>query len=177
MTASGPFALGPSAMSGSPAPRRGVPRSSFMAPVTLSGLPPTHVDPQPGAGPSGNAAPSPKKGKGAGKILDYGWEVSKNDYDDEMDAYSDPDEGVEIVDMDDVRQMDWMAPEVLRRDRAVTKKKRRKLEIKSEPPHSPVGAKWKGKGKGTTNSLVVYFGSDMNSQKLKKRSIWQTLWT
>jgi DNA-directed RNA polymerase III subunit RPC4 len=38
------------------------------------------------------------------------------------EVYSDPDDGVEIVDMENVRQMDWMAPESLRKDRQTTKK-------------------------------------------------------
>ncbi|KAJ3497926.1 hypothetical protein NLJ89_g10286 [Agrocybe chaxingu] len=39
------------------------------------------------------------------------------------EVYSDPDEGVEIIDMENVRQMDWMAPESLRKERQTTKKK------------------------------------------------------
>ena len=35
----------------------------------------------------------------------------------EEEEYSDPDEGVEIVDMENVRQMDWMAPESLRKEK------------------------------------------------------------
>jgi DNA-directed RNA polymerase III subunit RPC4 len=34
----------------------------------------------------------------------------------EEEAYSEPDEGVEIVDINDVRKMDWMAPETLKRE-------------------------------------------------------------
>lgn len=37
--------------------------------------------------------------------------------------YSDPDEGVEIVDIEDVKRMDWMAPETLRRVKDKPKKK------------------------------------------------------
>lgn len=32
------------------------------------------------------------------------------------EVYSEPDEGVEIVDMRDIRKMDWMAPETLKRE-------------------------------------------------------------
>ncbi|KAJ7449538.1 RNA polymerase III RPC4-domain-containing protein [Mycena latifolia] len=46
----------------------------------------------------------------------------------EEEVYSDPDEGVEIIDMEDVRQMDWMAPESLRKERRHTKKKIKKEE-------------------------------------------------
>jgi len=44
------------------------------------------------------------------------------------EVYSDPDEGVEIVDMDLVRQMDWMAPEVLQKERQNIQKKIEKEE-------------------------------------------------
>jgi len=44
------------------------------------------------------------------------------------EVYSDPDEGVEIVDMDLVRQMDWMAPEVLQKERQNIQKKIKKEE-------------------------------------------------
>ncbi|KAJ7634160.1 RNA polymerase III RPC4-domain-containing protein [Mycena polygramma] len=46
----------------------------------------------------------------------------------EEEVYSEPDEGVEIVDMEDVRQMDWMAPESLRKERRHAKK------VKKEEP-------------------------------------------
>jgi len=45
------------------------------------------------------------------------------------EVYSEPDEGVEIVDMSDIRKMDWMAPETLKREsdhkRRVKPKKKR----------------------------------------------------
>jgi DNA-directed RNA polymerase III subunit RPC4 len=47
---------------------------------------------------------------------------------DDEEVYSDPDEGVEIVDMDLVRQMDWMAPEVLQKERQNIQKKVKKEE-------------------------------------------------
>jgi hypothetical protein len=53
----------------------------------------------------------------------------------EQDEYSDPDEGVEIVDMENIRQMDWAAPESLRRDRNEGRKKkafRIKKEVSAE---------------------------------------------
>ncbi|RDB20935.1 DNA-directed RNA polymerase III subunit rpc4 [Hypsizygus marmoreus] len=110
MTASGPFAMGP-ALAGNNA-RRAVPRSNF-APIPI-----------PGAGTAlgsslvRGAAPSLKregdlKGKGV---------VAKVQEDEEV--YSDPDEGVEIVDMEDVRQMDWMAPESLRKEKRQKKAKK-----------------------------------------------------
>ena len=80
MVASGPFALGP-AMSGSE--RRGAPRSNF-APVTPLGGGGSSSNL--GAGLTKTAGPSLKKENEHTKIL-------------EEDAYSDPDEGVEIVDI------------------------------------------------------------------------------
>lgn len=59
------------------------------------------------------------------------------------DAYSDPDEGVEIVDMDDVRRMDWMAPESLRKEKVGDKKKKKDANLKKEE-----GQPAKGKAKG-----------------------------
>jgi DNA-directed RNA polymerase III subunit RPC4 len=43
------------------------------------------------------------------------------------EVYSDPDDGVEIVDIENVRQMDWMAPEILRKDRQYTKNVKEEL--------------------------------------------------
>ena len=44
--------------------------------------------------------------------------ISEGDMKVESDeeVYSEPDEGVEIVDMNDIRKMDWMAPETLKRE-------------------------------------------------------------
>ncbi|KAI0741928.1 RNA polymerase III RPC4-domain-containing protein [Daedaleopsis nitida] len=116
MTASGPFAMGPAlaGMSG----RRTAPRSNF-APIM----------PQPaggggaaklGAGLTQTTAPSLKRDKERDK------DAREKE---EMEEYSDPDDGVEIVDMENVRQMDWMAPESLRREREAGKKKGRKVKI------------------------------------------------
>jgi DNA-directed RNA polymerase III subunit RPC4 len=45
------------------------------------------------------------------------------------DVYSDPDDGVEIVDMDQVQKIDWMAPDILRKERRKdTKIKQEKLD-------------------------------------------------
>lgn len=46
----------------------------------------------------------------------------------EDEMYSDPDEGVEIIDMENVRTMDWMAPESLRKGKKTAKKKKMKAE-------------------------------------------------
>ncbi|KAG6915268.1 hypothetical protein DXG01_012403 [Tephrocybe rancida] len=109
MTASGPFAMGP-ALAGNTAARRAVPRSNF-APT-----------PMPGSGPSlgsslvKGAAPTLKR-----ESASKGKETKE---DEEAEVYSDPDEGVEIVDMENVRQMDWMAPESLRKERQHKKVKK-----------------------------------------------------
>jgi DNA-directed RNA polymerase III subunit RPC4 len=61
------------------------------------------------------------KGKGTEKSME----------EEEEEVYSDPDEGVEIIDMEDVRQMDWMAPESLKKERRVSRKMKK---IKKEEP-------------------------------------------
>ena len=65
----------------------------------------------------------PREGKGG--------EKDKKE-EEEGEVYSDPDEGVEIVDMDNVRTMDWMAPESLKRERSAHKKKKVKVEDKGK---------------------------------------------
>ena len=63
-----------------------------------------------------------KKGgeSGKGKV--------KEDGEGEEEVYSDPDEGIEIVDMENVRSMDWMAPESLRREKSRNGRKKKKRE-------------------------------------------------
>ncbi|KAJ7695186.1 RNA polymerase III RPC4-domain-containing protein [Mycena rosella] len=112
MTASGPFAMGP-AMSGNNA-RRSVPRSNFAIPN------PTSDRSSLGAGLT--RLPSTKKENDL-----KGKDKDKPAEDDE-EVYSDPDEGVEIIDMEDVRQMDWMAPESLKKERRHAKRKVKKEE-------------------------------------------------
>nr|GAT42976.1 predicted protein [Mycena chlorophos] len=115
MTASGPFAMGP-AMAGNTA-RRSIPRSNFSGPV------PTVDRASLGAGLT-RIGPPPVK-----KDLDSKSKGStKQEPDPDEEVYSEPDEGVEIVDMEDVRQMDWMAPESLRRERRSVNKKKVKKE-------------------------------------------------
>ncbi|KAJ7767463.1 RNA polymerase III RPC4-domain-containing protein [Mycena maculata] len=108
MTASGPFAMGP-AMSGNNA-RRSVPRSNFSIPT------PTTDRASLGAGLTRLSAATVKKENDL-----KGKEKDKLSEEDE-EVYSEPDEGVEIIDMEDVRQMDWMAPESLRKERRHAKK-------------------------------------------------------
>ncbi|KAF8494754.1 RNA polymerase III RPC4-domain-containing protein [Hysterangium stoloniferum] len=99
MVASGPFAMGP-AMGG--AAKKRVPRSNF-APAMPSGGTPISV----GEGSSRPVAAP----------LNKGTRKKVDDDKEDIEVYSDPDEGVQIVDMDAVRTMDWMAPESLRRQR------------------------------------------------------------
>lgn len=136
MTASGPFALGP-AMSGSSG-RRGAPRSNF-APIAPLG---PSASSSLGAGLTQSNAPSLKRDPADSdqKVIDD-------------DAYSEPDDGVEIVDMDDVRRMDWMAPESLIKDKAQEKSKK-DAKIKKEE-----ATKNKGKLKGwfMKKSLRIHY--------------------
>jgi DNA-directed RNA polymerase III subunit RPC4 len=120
MTASGPFAMGPT-LAGTSA-RRTVPRANF-TPIVPQGLGGTT---RLGAGLTQTEAPTlgvkrePKEGGVAPK---------DRKTEDEVEVYSDPDEGVEIVDMDNVRAMDWMAPDSLKREK-VKDKKKMKTEVK-----------------------------------------------
>ncbi|KAJ7623370.1 RNA polymerase III RPC4-domain-containing protein [Roridomyces roridus] len=116
MTASGPFAMGPT-MAGNNA-RRSVPRSNFAIPT------PTSDRSSLGAGLTRVSAAVIKKENEL-----KGEKIKSSEEDEEV--YSDPDEGVEIVDMENVRQMDWMAPESLRKERHVKKK------VKKEEPTDP----------------------------------------
>ncbi|TFK71613.1 hypothetical protein BDN72DRAFT_764570 [Pluteus cervinus] len=112
MTASGPFAMGP-ALAGNAA-RRTVPRPS-QAPVVPSAS--TSAAPQ--NGPSGARLEHDLKGK-----VDY--DASKGITALDPEVYSDPEDGVEIIDLSNVRQLDWMAPESLQKDHS--KGKRTKTE-------------------------------------------------
>ncbi|EIN05957.1 hypothetical protein PUNSTDRAFT_106087 [Punctularia strigosozonata HHB-11173 SS5] len=129
MTASGPFAMGP-AMSGSSA-RRSAPRSNFAPIVPLPGGPSAGA--ATGAGLTGSAGPSLVKQESAGDApkVESGREKPSSQ-DEEVEVYSDPDEGVEIVDMNDVRRMDWMAPESLAKEKARSKKKKKSNVVKKE---------------------------------------------
>ncbi|THU99158.1 hypothetical protein K435DRAFT_720095 [Dendrothele bispora CBS 962.96] len=107
MTASGPFALGP-AMAGNNV-RRSVPKSNFTNPA-----PSTSSKPDLGAGLSNTPAPSIKTEDRKGKQMII----------DEEEVYSDQEDGVEIVDIEKIQDMDWMAPESLRKEKPVVKTKK-----------------------------------------------------
>jgi DNA-directed RNA polymerase III subunit RPC4 len=62
--------------------------------------------------------------------------------DEDAEAYSDPDEGVEIVDMRNVHAMDWMAPESLKWESKREKTKKKVVKVKKEEEQAT------GKGKG-----------------------------
>lgn len=110
--------MGP-AMSGNNA-RRSVPRSNFAIPT------PTADRASLGAGLTRIPAATIKKENDLkGKEKDKPSEADE-------EVYSEPDEGVEIIDMEDVRQMDWMAPESLRKERRHPKKR-----VKKEEPADP----------------------------------------
>lgn len=111
MTASGPFAMGP-ALAGHTATRRAMPRSNF-APVPTTGSAPSL-----GSSLVRGAAPTLTRG---------GSKTNEVKEEEDGEVYSDPDEGVEIVDMEDVRNMDWMAPESLRKHKQQKKVKKEEI--------------------------------------------------
>lgn len=121
MTASGPFAMGP-ALAGTSA-RRGAPRSNF-TPVIPQGPAKGSVL---GANLSSLAAPTLKKDKQRENPLVDTVQTPRNESDEEV--YSEPDEGVEIIDMENIRQLDWVAPETLQRER---RDRRKRKGVKTE---------------------------------------------
>lgn len=121
MTASGPFALGP-ALAGQAGVRRTAPRANF-TPVMPGGAGRSAL----GSSLTNTTAPSIglKREPNALNVLNG----EETEIDNEGEAYSDPDEGVEIIDMENVCGMDWMAPESLRREK---EKKKGKKRLKKE---------------------------------------------
>ncbi|KAG7093882.1 hypothetical protein E1B28_007521 [Marasmius oreades] len=115
MTASGPFALGPALVGSSSATRHAVPKSNFTPITTPSQGGHTTL----GAGLTNTAAPTIKPES----------EKGKDKADDDGEVYSDPDEGVEILDMEQVRNVDYMAPDILKPEKHVPKVK------KEDPDH------------------------------------------
>lgn len=110
--------MGP-AMAGTSA-KRAAPRSNF-API---------MPPGPGAklgqGLTHSTAPSLGVKKEPNDLSGLQKGKGKQEEDDEV--YSDADEGVEIVDMEKVRMMDWMAPESLRKEKNTKKKIKKEHE-------------------------------------------------
>ncbi len=109
LTASGPFAMGPSQPGSSG--RRSVSQSTTIDVAGATSSVGSNLS---------QIVPPPLRKEASGK-------AGKIKIEDE-EVYSDPDEGVEIVDMDLVRQMDWMAPEVLQKERQNIQKKFKKQE-------------------------------------------------
>lgn len=92
-----------------------------------------------GANLTKTTAPALKKERGERRVQ----------VDEDAEVYSDPDEGVEIVDMRNVHAMDWMAPESLKWESPREKKKKKAAKVKKEEVgQAPV------KGKGTRASLL-----------------------
>ncbi|KAF4610620.1 hypothetical protein D9613_006819 [Agrocybe pediades] len=112
MTASGPFAMGP-AMAGNSSRKTAI-SSTFVPSVPSDNARTT------GANLSQSAPPLLRK-----DLTSKNSQVKEED----EEVYSDPDEGVEIIDMENVRQMDWMAPESLRKERQPVKKVKKEEEM------------------------------------------------
>ncbi|KAG9099656.1 hypothetical protein FS749_000718 [Ceratobasidium sp. UAMH 11750] len=123
MVASGPFALGPAANPGR--------RLSRM--TTSAVQPPGHGGGPHGAGLTDTAAPTLSGDTRKLQKKRVGLEAA------EKEQYSE-DEGVEVVDMDDVNELDWMAPDSLIRvkeedeEKAARKRDRLKGKIKDKLP-------------------------------------------
>lgn len=144
MTASGPFAMGPALAGSSSAIRRPTPRSHTpIVPLGPSGASAL------GAGLTRSAAPSLKreKGEGGSGVVGGGMTVQ-----DDAEVYSDPEDGVEIVDMENVRGMDWMAPESLKKEREGDKRRKKAEKIKREEREAKTD---KGKGSQSLTFCAV----------------------
>ena len=114
MTASGPFAMGPSQVDYSA--QRSGPRVSTILTVPRGPPDPAAL----GANLTKMAVPTLRK-----EVRAHGPRVHVDD----VEVYSDPEEGVEIVDMKNVHTMDWMALESLKwestRERPRSRKRRK----------------------------------------------------
>jgi len=160
MIASGPFAMGP-ALAGTSA-RRTAPRSNFTAIVPLGPATGASL----GSNLSNTPAPQLKRDKQHVNLLESTAEKeSKRESDEEI--YSEPDEGVEIVDMEDVGKLDWMAPETVQAQRREQKKK--KLE-KAEVDEPSIPSESKGKGKHPAKScadpsISIVLGREVTKNK------------
>ena len=77
----------------------------------------------------------------------------------EEEVYSEPDEGVEIVDMNDIRKMDWMAPDTLKRE----SEHRRKLNVKKDKGKPPAG---QAGLEGRSGGFVIWDGLTSTSKDM-----------
>lgn len=130
MIASGPFAMGPT-LAGTSA-RRTAPRSNF-TPIIPQG--PGSAQ-RLGAGLTQTNAPTLGVKREPNDLGSTAQAKGKQPEEDENEVYSDPDEGVEILDMENVRSMDWMAPETLRKEQQTKKKPKKedpdKVDLKGK---------------------------------------------
>jgi DNA-directed RNA polymerase III subunit RPC4 len=162
MTASGPFAMGPT-QAGSSAWHGGA-RISSATPTAPRGL----VDAAAlGANLTKTGAPTLKKERGGARHTDDDnddKDAARTGADDENGEYSDPDEGVEIIDMRNVHAMDWMAPESLKWESAREKsKKKNAAKVKKE---EGVRCRSRGKVRASFSSLFFVGISDDDSISL-----------
>lgn len=73
------------------------------------------------------------------------------------ETYSEPDEGVEIIDMEDISQMDWMAPESLRKEL--------KEIVKKEPPASESQIPISNANVEETEDLIQHFARKADAEQ------------
>jgi DNA-directed RNA polymerase III subunit RPC4 len=100
MTASGPFAMGPSAMSGPSSSR-----SALKVGTAISA-----------PGPSASKIGADLTNAAAPRLHSAKSKVKGKEEEEDKEMYSDPEEdGVEIIDMTLVKDMDWSAPDILKR--------------------------------------------------------------
>ncbi|KAF8631910.1 hypothetical protein AX15_002167 [Amanita polypyramis BW_CC] len=110
MTASGPFAMGPAV------PRRSMSQSNAAPPLM-----------SPASGSiARTVVPKTPFNKIGGGLKPQSTTTTEDE-----EPYSEPDEGVEIVDLQKVRELDWMAPETLRREGKKAKRVRKEDETKA----------------------------------------------
>ncbi|KAI0272483.1 RNA polymerase III RPC4-domain-containing protein [Gloeopeniophorella convolvens] len=102
-------------------------------------------------GPGGAAALGANLTKSAAPTLKKEHSERGVEVEDDVEVYSDPDEGVEIVDMKNVHTMDWMAPESLRWEGKRERKKKKAAKVKKEEEDEPA----LGKGKAKEEPMVI----------------------
>ncbi|KAF9005896.1 RNA polymerase III RPC4-domain-containing protein [Cyathus striatus] len=146
MTASGPFAMGP-ALAGSSS-RRIPPKSAFVPSVPSGASSSSAL----GAGLSQTAAPSLKKEFGADKGKGKAERTEG-----EEEVYSEPDEGVEIIDMQHVYTMDFMAPEIIQKEHQAKKIKKESAEA--------IGSESDGEEEEELEDIIDEFSSRTNIEE------------
>jgi DNA-directed RNA polymerase III subunit RPC4 len=169
MTASGPFAMGP-LQAGSSAWHT-APRVSA-ASIAPRGPP---LDPAAlGAHLTKTGPPTLKKERAERRahVDDNG---DDDDDDDDAEEFSDPDEGVEIVDMKNVHAMDWMAPESLKWGVRQKTKKAARVKTEEEESTSSKGKGARSCGQALPEALIPSCHKlNRSSQKRKGYLLWVT---